>query len=178
MQKRATALIIASVAVFAYAGRDMFVIPFLDRIESHDTEIAGCIRLDEGEATRGGVTEDFVYSGPVREPVRGTIGKNSSLYVELRNVGVSAFDIDTMTKETKKTFDWRKVRAGRPRQPAPLYQPAGLCARGPGAGIFQRKDLPGAVRAELSGDARHHRELDLRVARRTGRGDLARDLAR
>ena len=115
MQKRSTALIIALLAVFGYVGRDIYLLPLLDRIESYDTEIAGCIRLDEGEQTLGGVTDSgsFVYSDPAPEPVRGTIGRNSSLYVELRNAGVSAFDIDTMTKETKKTFDWRKVRAGQ-----------------------------------------------------------------
>jgi murein DD-endopeptidase MepM/ murein hydrolase activator NlpD len=114
MQRRATLLVLAALVVFAYVGRDHFLIPLLDRIESHDTEIAGCIRLDEGEETLG-ICEApvLVYDANRREPVRGTVGRNSTLYDELRKVGVSAFDIDTMTKETKKSFDWRKIRAGQ-----------------------------------------------------------------
>jgi murein DD-endopeptidase MepM/ murein hydrolase activator NlpD len=114
MQRRATLLAIALLVVLAHAGRDAFLIPFLDRIESHDTEIAGCIRLEDGEATVGGVTDSgaLTYTRSVREPLRGVIGKNSSLYVELRKLGVSAFDIDIMTRETRKAFDWRRVRAG------------------------------------------------------------------
>jgi murein DD-endopeptidase MepM/ murein hydrolase activator NlpD len=115
MQKRATPIVIALLAVLAYASRDAFLIPFLDAIESHDTEIAGCIRLEEGEQTLGGVTDsrELSYTAPAREPLRGTIGKNSSLYVELRKLGVSVFDIDMMTRETRKAFDWRRVRAGQ-----------------------------------------------------------------
>jgi murein DD-endopeptidase MepM/ murein hydrolase activator NlpD len=114
MQRRATALVIAAVAVFGFAARDAVLIPLLDRFESRDTEIAGCIRLDEGEQTIG-LSEPpvLVYDASRREPVRGTIGRNSTLYDELKKAGVSAFDIDTMTRETKKSFDWRKIRAGQ-----------------------------------------------------------------
>jgi len=113
MKKRATALPIALLAVFGFAEHDSVLVRVLDRIESQDAEIAGCIRLEQGAVTVGGPAEAVVYAPLVREPMRGTIGKNSSLYEELRKIGVSAFDIDTMTKETKKTFDWRKVRAGQ-----------------------------------------------------------------
>ena len=115
MQRHATPLVLVVLAVLAYAGRDAFILPFLDRIVSHDSEIAGCVRLGEGQQTLGGLTNAGVlsYTAPVREPLRGTIGKDSSIYVELRKLGVSAFDIDMMTRETKKAFDWRKVRAGQ-----------------------------------------------------------------
>jgi murein DD-endopeptidase MepM/ murein hydrolase activator NlpD len=115
MQKRATLLVLALLGVATYAGRDAFLIPLLDRIESHDTEIAGCIRLAEGEATLAAANgpAELTYIGPSREPRRGAIGRNSTLYVELRKLGVSAFDIDMMTRETRKSFDWRKVRAGQ-----------------------------------------------------------------
>ena len=113
MQRRSTILVLATLVVFAFVGRDAFLIPLLDRIESHDTEIAGCLRLDEGEETVGLSEPVTLVYGARREPLRGTVGKNSTLYDELRKVGVSAFDIDTMTKETRKSFDWRKIRAGQ-----------------------------------------------------------------
>ena len=111
MQRRATILIIATLAVFAYVGRDAFLVPLLDRIQSRDTEVAGCVRLNDGEQTVGISGGSALASR--REPIRGTVGKNSTLYEELRAAGVSAFDIDTMTKETRKSFDWRKIRAGQ-----------------------------------------------------------------
>ncbi len=113
MQRRSTLLVLATLVVFAFVGRDAFLIPLLDRIESRDTEIAGCLRLDEGEETVGLSEPVMLVYGARREPLRGTVGKNSTLYDELRKVGVSAFDIDTMTKETRKSFDWRKIRAGQ-----------------------------------------------------------------
>jgi murein DD-endopeptidase MepM/ murein hydrolase activator NlpD len=112
MQGRATFLVIVTLAVYAFVGRDTILIPLLDRFESRDTEIAGCIRLDDGEETIG-LSEPPVLLYSSRAPVRGTVAKNSTLYDELRKVGVSAFDIDTMTRETRKSFDWRKIRAGQ-----------------------------------------------------------------
>jgi murein DD-endopeptidase MepM/ murein hydrolase activator NlpD len=112
MQGRATILVAVTLAVLGFVGRDTVFLPLLDRFESRDTEIAGCIRLDDGEQTIGLSGDPLTYSSR-REPVRGTIAKNSTLYDELRKVGVMAFDIDTMTRETKKDFDWRKIRAGQ-----------------------------------------------------------------
>jgi murein DD-endopeptidase MepM/ murein hydrolase activator NlpD len=114
MQGRATILVVVTLAVLGFVGRDTILIPLLDRFESRDTEIAGCLRLEDGEQTvRLSEPPTLMYSSSRREPVRGTIARNSTLYDELRKVGVSAFDIDTMTRETRKSFDWRKIRAGQ-----------------------------------------------------------------
>ncbi|HKW13197.1 MAG TPA: peptidoglycan DD-metalloendopeptidase family protein [Candidatus Krumholzibacteria bacterium] len=114
MQRRATILIVAALAVFAYVGRDSVILPLLDRLQSNDSEIAGCVRLEEGQQTIGLDEPVTLVDGAMQhEPVHGTIERNSTLFDELRDVGVSAFDIDTMTKETRQSFDWRKIRAGQ-----------------------------------------------------------------
>jgi len=113
MQGRATILVVVTLAVLGFVGRDTILIPLLDRFESRDTEIAGCMRLEDGEQTVGLSEAPTLMYSSRREPVRGTIARNSTLYDELRKVGVSAFDIDIMTRETRKSFDWRKIRAGQ-----------------------------------------------------------------
>jgi murein DD-endopeptidase MepM/ murein hydrolase activator NlpD len=113
MQRRATILIVAALAVFAYVGRDAFILPLLDRLQSNDSEIAGCVRLAQGEETIGLDEPVTLVDGAVHEPVHGTIERNSTLFDELRAAGVSVFDIDTMTRETRQSFDWRKIRAGQ-----------------------------------------------------------------
>jgi len=114
MQRRATILIVATLAVFAYVGRDAFILPLLDRLQSNDSEIAGCVRLAEGEETIGLDEPVTLVDGALQhEPVHGTIERNSTLFDELRAAGVSVFDIDTMTRETRSSFDWRKIRAGQ-----------------------------------------------------------------
>jgi murein DD-endopeptidase MepM/ murein hydrolase activator NlpD len=114
MQRRATILIVAALAVFAYVGRDSVILPLLDRLQSNDSEIAGCVRLEEGQQTIGLDEPVTLVDGALQhEPVHGTIERNSTLFDELRDVGVSAFDIDTMTRETRQSFDWRKIRAGQ-----------------------------------------------------------------
>lgn len=114
MQRRATILVIAALAVFAYVGRDSVILPLLDRLQSDDSEVSGCIRLAEGQETVGlDEPVTLVDSAAHHEPVHGTIERNSTLFDELREAGVSAFDIDTMTHETAKSFDWRKIRPGQ-----------------------------------------------------------------
>jgi murein DD-endopeptidase MepM/ murein hydrolase activator NlpD len=114
MQRRATFLIVAALAVFAFVGRDAIILPLLDRLQSNDSEIAGCVRLGEGEQTIGLDEPVTLIDGSLHhEPVHGIIEKNSTLFDELRAVGVSAFDIDMMTRETRKSFDWRRIRAGQ-----------------------------------------------------------------
>jgi murein DD-endopeptidase MepM/ murein hydrolase activator NlpD len=114
MQRRATILIVAALAVFSYVGRDSVILPLLDRLQSNDSEVAGCVRLAEGEETIGlDEPVTLVDGANHNEPVHGTIERNSTLFDELRDAGVSAFDIDTMTRETRQSFDWRKIRAGQ-----------------------------------------------------------------
>ena len=113
MQKRATPLTVALLAVLAFAGRDAYLIPLVDRVMSHDVEIAGCIRVEEGSAALDPSEVKQLFVEPAREPLRGTIGRNSSMYIELRELGVSAFDVEMMTRDTRRTYDWRRVRAGQ-----------------------------------------------------------------
>lgn len=112
MQRRATPLIVALLAVLAFAGRDAYILPLVDRIESRNVEIAGCIRLGD-TADASDSTDDIVFLSPVRAPQHGTVGRNSSMYDELRKLGVSAFDIEMLSRDTRRSFDWRRVRAGQ-----------------------------------------------------------------
>jgi murein DD-endopeptidase MepM/ murein hydrolase activator NlpD len=113
MQRRATPLTVALLAVLAYAGRDAYLIPLVDRVMSHDVEIAGCIRVEEGSEALDPTAVNELLVEPAREPLRGTIGRNSSMYVELRELGVSAFDVEMLARDTRRTYDWRRVRAGQ-----------------------------------------------------------------
>lgn len=110
MHRRTTLLAVALSAAVLYSGRSVFVGPILDRIGSVDTETAG-LALTGVIAPPG--TTTLPREEPTREPLRGTIGRNSTLYDELRKLGVSAVDIDIMARQTRKTYDWRRVRAGQ-----------------------------------------------------------------
>jgi murein DD-endopeptidase MepM/ murein hydrolase activator NlpD len=112
MHRKATPLALALTALVLYAGRDALVRPVTSHIGGIDPEISGWVA--PGRPVPPG--EVGVYKAPpapAREPVRGTIGRNSSLYVELRKLGVSAFDIEELTSDTRRTFDWRRVRPGQ-----------------------------------------------------------------
>ncbi len=104
--RKATPLAIALTALVLYAGRDALIRPVMEHIGAEDTEVAGLASFAREAAPE-------VTAVPAREPVRGTIGRNSSIYVELRKLGVSAFDIEELAQDTRRTFDWRRVRAGQ-----------------------------------------------------------------
>src|SRR5678816_2432428 len=87
MQRYATIVIVAALAVFAYVGRDSVIIPLLDRLQSDDSEIAGCLRLSEGEETVGLNEPITLVDGRgSHEPVHGTVEKNSTLYLSLIHI--------------------------------------------------------------------------------------------
>jgi murein DD-endopeptidase MepM/ murein hydrolase activator NlpD len=54
-----------------------------------------------------------VSIGPAAEPTEGRIRKNSSLYVELRRIGVTPQEIDKIARASKKTYNLKRVRAGQ-----------------------------------------------------------------
>jgi murein DD-endopeptidase MepM/ murein hydrolase activator NlpD len=112
MQRRATLLLIAIFAVLAFAGRDAFLIPLVDRIQSPDVEATGWVHADQG-STAAGVDGYLANAEPGRVPLKGEVGRNSSMYDELRKLGVSAFDIEMLARDTRDTFNWRRVRAGQ-----------------------------------------------------------------
>jgi|GEM_PF-659439 len=109
MQRRTSILALVLSVTVLVSGRDVLLKPFLDRNGASDTETGLAIT---GVTPPPGV-ETLARTPAVREPVRGSIGRNSSLYVELRKLGVSAVDIDILTRQTRTTFDWRRVRAGQ-----------------------------------------------------------------
>lgn len=110
MHRRTSVLALALSVTVLYSARDVLVKPVMDRIGASDAESAG-VSLP-GVTPPAGV-ETLARTAPAREPVRGEIGRNSSLYVELRKLGVSAVDIDILTRQTRGTFDWRRVKAGQ-----------------------------------------------------------------
>ncbi len=115
MQKRTTPLIIGMVAVVAIAGQRP-IVPFaLDQGMLPKAEAIGCLYTENGIVATAveGDGPAFVAAPMKPEPVRGSIGKKSTMYDELRALGVSAFEIETMRRETKSTFDWRRVRHGQ-----------------------------------------------------------------
>lgn len=117
MQRRSTALVTGMVAVLALAGQDTVVHPVWDHIVAFVSEPIGGLYTEAGLSftaiSAEGDGPAFIAAPVKIEPVRGSISKNSTVYDELRALGVSAFEVDTMTRETKKVFDWRRVRQGQ-----------------------------------------------------------------
>jgi murein DD-endopeptidase MepM/ murein hydrolase activator NlpD len=117
MQRRTTPLITGLIAVVAFAGQDFTKGPVADQVAAIGPEPVGCLYAEDGRTIAAEAVEGdgpaWVAAPDKCEPLKGCIGKNSTLYDELRALGVSLFDIDTMTRETKKDFDWRRVRRGQ-----------------------------------------------------------------
>ncbi len=117
MQRRTTPLVTGLIAILAFTGQDPVVHTVWDHLSVPVDEPVGCLYTEDGIAMAAGSVEGdgpaFVAAPVKPEPVHGAIGKNSTVYDELRALGVSAFEIDSMTRETKKGFDWRRVRRGQ-----------------------------------------------------------------
>ncbi len=118
MQRRTTPLVIGCIAVVAIAGQEVVAPRFWERIGAGNAEAVGCLYREDGLALSpaevGGDGPMFIAAPAKIEPVRGSIGKNSTMYDELRALGITAFEVDTMTRETRSTFDWRRIRHGQP----------------------------------------------------------------
>ncbi len=117
MQRRTTPLIAGMIAVMALAGQEQVAIPVWVDLPLVEDEPVGCLYTEEGLNI---VPEEVPGDGPAfvaapakPEPIRGEIRKNSTVYDELRTLGVTAFEADMMTRETRTTFDWRRVRPGQ-----------------------------------------------------------------
>src|SRR5262245_11211446 len=117
MQRRTTPLIAGMIAVMALAGQEQVAIPVWVDLPLVEDEPVGCLYTEEGLNI---VPEEVPGDGPAfvaapakPEPIRGEIKKNSTVYDELRSLGVTAFEADMMTRETRTTFDWRRVRPGQ-----------------------------------------------------------------
>ena len=120
-------LIVVLAAVGLYAARDVALAPFqpvtrlAERLTRESMEPPPGAPQYQSASVDGtslameaaSVVESAGPPFATREPVRGAIRKNSSLYVELRRVGVPPQEIDGVVHASKKQLDFRKVRAGQ-----------------------------------------------------------------
>ncbi|MCH7549477.1 MAG: hypothetical protein IH969_08100, partial [Candidatus Krumholzibacteriota bacterium] len=110
MRTRTTApVMIVLLAVLAYSAREQLILPFAPPVA----------RVELTEAIEGPRTpEESRVGAPVDEsptpgPVEGTIRKNSSLYVELTDAGVTPADVERVVRDSRKTYNLRRVRPGQ-----------------------------------------------------------------
>jgi murein DD-endopeptidase MepM/ murein hydrolase activator NlpD len=125
--RRTVPLIVILVALGLYAARDYVLVPLLpvtrlaDRLTREAMEHpTGALQIQNASADQsplgGEQSSNAASSQPYAPPsklVQGKIGKNSSLYVELRGVGVSPQEIDGVVRASKKEYNLKRVRAGQ-----------------------------------------------------------------
>lgn len=125
--RRIIPLIIVLAAFGLYSARDYVLVPLMpvarlaERLTREATQRpVGSFQLQAASADRSpfGVDENSAAASaqPTAPPstlVQGKIGKNSSLYVELRRVGVTPQEIDGVVRASKKAYNLRRVRAGQ-----------------------------------------------------------------
>jgi len=125
--RRLAPLIVILAALGLYAARDAALKPFrpadLDIQVGSAAERVGPVDLDTrvlGPQESPGsfqvmpaATGQPAPAGEPADPIEGKIRRNSSLYVELRNVGVTPQDIDRIVRAAKKTYNLRRVRSGQ-----------------------------------------------------------------
>jgi murein DD-endopeptidase MepM/ murein hydrolase activator NlpD len=126
-QLRITApIMIALVAVLIYAARDAVLTPMLDsgaRSQEAGVQIAndadsfGAVGFAVDDAPEAApyaaIPLDPVEPSGANEAREGKIRKNSSLYIEMRNLGFSPVEIDGVARASRKTHNLKKVRPGQ-----------------------------------------------------------------
>jgi len=117
--RRLAPILVLLAALGVYAARGSLLAPFFPSGDSGSrpgaSSRAGAYQDSE---LSSGLSSDFdAVTASVEpylsEPVRGKIGRNSSLYVELRKAGVSPIDIDAVVRACRNIFDLRRVRSGQ-----------------------------------------------------------------
>jgi len=122
--RRILPIIVVLAALGLYAGRDVVLEPFLPGQRSVPPSEPLAVDMDAqtlGASMTGSTAPiPFLEATPAAppktravEPVQGRIGRNSSLYVELRQHGVSPQEIDRIVRASKKTYNLKRVRAGQ-----------------------------------------------------------------
>jgi len=125
--RRITPLLIILAAVSLYAARDVVLTPLLpaarlaERLTREATQHppgspalqAASLEGQNANPANALATPGASSGNPPAEPTAGKIRRNSSLYVELRNVGVTPQDIDGIVRASRKQYNLRKVRAGQ-----------------------------------------------------------------
>lgn len=125
--RRITPVLIILAAVALYAARDVVLTPFVpvtrlaDRLTREaiqhppGSQVLQTASLESQNANPvdARVAQPPSSANPSAEPVNGKIGRNSSLYVELRGIGVTPQDIDGIVRASRKQYNLKKVRAGQ-----------------------------------------------------------------
>jgi murein DD-endopeptidase MepM/ murein hydrolase activator NlpD len=118
-----TPIMIVLLAILVYAARDSVLDPLVERgartqgasvqigndaepLAAVDADAVG--QDDAPEAAAAGI----VPLVPV-EAKEGKIRKNSSLYIEMRNMGFTPVEIDRVARASKRTYNLKKVRPGQ-----------------------------------------------------------------
>jgi murein DD-endopeptidase MepM/ murein hydrolase activator NlpD len=123
-------IMIALLAVLVYAARDTVLTPLVENgnrpqsasIRGLETDPFGQPESGPSSAVAGAIDRveepvmvapnNFVPLIPV-EAIDGKIRKNSSLYVEMRNMGFTPVEIDRVARAAKGTYNLKKVRPGQ-----------------------------------------------------------------
>jgi murein DD-endopeptidase MepM/ murein hydrolase activator NlpD len=125
--RRLAPLIIVLAAVGLYAARDAVLAPLMpvtrlaERLTRESMEYppeasriqAAAVDGQRLTAVEASAADTPLPAAPRHKPVQGAIRKNSSLYVELRRIGVSPQDIDGVVRASRPKFNLKRVRAGQ-----------------------------------------------------------------
>ena len=125
--RRIVPIFIVLAAVGLYAARDTLLVPFVpvtrlgERLTREAMQRPAADRQLQAASVDGqsfglaeaSIAESTDPSPPPDTPVKGAIRRNSSLYVELRRIGVSPQDIDGVVRASRKEFNFKRVRAGQ-----------------------------------------------------------------
>jgi murein DD-endopeptidase MepM/ murein hydrolase activator NlpD len=122
MKRVALPILVALLAFLVYAGSHS---PFSPRDGSvnHPGEVSTA-SLADGAVPAGGAAGDdggeaamalaaAAAAGTPAEPQRGSIRRNSSLYVELTRLGVTPQEVYGVARASKKVYDLRRVQPGQ-----------------------------------------------------------------
>jgi murein DD-endopeptidase MepM/ murein hydrolase activator NlpD len=132
--RKFTPIIIILAALGLYAARDAVLGPFLPGgrtvqpaespapdLDAESLTASALGTADSFEAPPTSQLTALVENSPPAAPagtpaaelIQGRIGRNSSLYVELRRHGVSPQEIDRIVRASRQTYNLKRVRAGQ-----------------------------------------------------------------
>jgi murein DD-endopeptidase MepM/ murein hydrolase activator NlpD len=104
-------------AVLVYSARQQIITPFSGSRNTGGAVMTSSLEDPSSPAqTIAEAQAPAEVEGPTipqREPARGKIGRNSSLYVELTGVGVSPADVQRVARASRKTYNLKRVRPGQ-----------------------------------------------------------------
>ena len=101
---------IVLLAVLLYSARQQLISPLAISGEPPAPTASGAVQTYETPVSEPDTTAPAL---PGPEPVHGKIGRNSSLYVELTQAGVSPADVQRIVRASRSTYNLKRVRAGQ-----------------------------------------------------------------